>query len=127
MGTVFRFIQVSGWTGGWPLWKIVDLVAVVGEFEQAGRHAKACAQFAFDFLQAAGDVSFGMSEDRTDVFQRPAGIFSQSQHRQIFPFSLVIAGILVVDNFPEVIGAGSRKDGFCSVLPCGRQCRVAFL
>jgi hypothetical protein len=115
MGTVFRFIQISIRIGGWPLWKIIDLVMVVVDFEQAGRHAKACLQFTFVFLQAAGDVPFGMPEHRTDVFQWPAGVFTQRQHRQIFPFSLVIAGILVVDNFPEVIGGGQFDSGNWSI------------
>jgi len=88
------------------------MFVVLIEFEHVWRDAEPLSQLAFDRRQAAGHVSFGMIESPADVLQRPAGVLPQREHCQIFPFALIVFGVVAANSIPEVVRSASRENYF---------------
>ena len=98
---------------------------VIGEFEEVRRHTETLPYVTFNARQSAGDVSFGMSELAADAFQRPTDVLPQGEHGQIHPLPLVLAGIVIVYEFSEVIRSATWQDDFRSVLTGGRHLGIS--
>lgn len=69
---------------------------------------KLSPQISFDAFQTARHMTFGVTEDLPNFVQRPTRVFSQGQHRQIFPTPPVVSRIMFVHPLPKIIRARPR-------------------
>ena len=84
--------------------------AVRVEGLEFGGGLEVVAEVGLDVGEAAGDVAFGVLEDSGDVFEGPAGVFAEGEHGEVLPLACVFVGVVVVDEFPEDVGAGAGED-----------------